>query len=430
MTGPRPRLPRPRHRRCGVPADRRGSIAIMTAAFLLPIMAIIGLVVDEGFWTIAATRLQIAADAAAMSASLTMATSAFRAETAANQLTTLRTVALFEANAAATKLIGTLQTPVGITYDGTNYTSVKVTLTTQPPAFFSQALNITAPTLSASATVSVPPVTPCLETLGSSAAAFGIKVDNAGSIIATGCSIFSDSPANPSIYLNSGTISATAIGAVGTVSKSNSGSNNMTPTPQSNQTAAGDPDAGKVAPTPGSCVTQQDYTAYGTWDLQPGTYCNGLTVGGNGSTVAFEPGIYIITNGNLTFTNANVTKAANVTFVLAGATPGNLVWTNNSSSVDITAPTTGTTAGFAFWLVCNSSSQSISIQGGGTMSVSGIIYAPCASADIGNNSTTLQPPSGGGLNLIASQIYAHGSGTLKLAPVTSGSSSTTMHLTN
>jgi hypothetical protein len=272
---------------------------------------------------------------------------------------------------------------------------------------------------------------PCVLTLGSSSANYGIKVDNQGSIVASGCPVFSDSPANPSIYLNSGTISGTAIGAVGTISQSNSGSNSMTPsTGQSNQAATLDPDRNMTPPSPGSCVAQQPYTTYGNWHLSPGTYCNGLTIGGNGSTDIFDPGVYIVTNGNLTFTNANITQAANVTFVLEGSTPGNLVWTNNSSSVAITAPTTGTTAGITFWLVCNSNGQTISIQGGGTLQVSGTIYAPCASADIGNNSTTLQPPSGSGLSFIASQIYAHGSGALKTSSSGSGNSSTTMRLTN
>jgi hypothetical protein len=82
------------------------------------------------------------------------------------------------------------------------------------------------------------------------------------------------------------------------------------------------------------------------------------------------------------------------------------------------------------WLVCNSntSGQSISIQGGGKMQVGGTIYAPCASADIGNNATALQPPSGGSLSFIASQLYVHGSGSLSTA--SSPSTPAAMRLTN
>ncbi len=412
-----------------MPTDRRGSIAVMTAAFLLPVIAIIGLVIDEGFWTIASTRLQIAADAAAMGASLTMSSAAFKAQSATSQATTLQTVAQFEAKAAANKLLGTLQTPFSISYDATHYTTVTVTLTAQPPAYFTPALNIAAPTLSATATVSVPTVQPCVLTLGSSAANYGIKVDNQGSIVASGCPVFSNSPANPSIYLNSGTISGTAIGAVGTVSKSNSGSNSMTPSPgQSNQVAALDPDRNMTPPTPGSCVAQKPYTTNGNWHLSAGTYCNGLTIGGNGSTDTFDPGVYIITNGDLVFNDANITQAANVTFVLGGSNPGSFIWENNSSTVPFTP--NATMNGITFWLVCNSNSQAVTIQQGGTFQVSGAIYAPCAAATIRDNGTAVQPPSGAALSFISSSLYVWGSGSLKTSNGGSGSASMAMRLSN
>jgi hypothetical protein len=403
---------------------------MVTAILLMPLMAIIGLVVDEGFWVIASTRLQIAADAAAMGASFALTTPAFKQQSASTQLTTLQTVAQFEANAAVSKLLGTLQTPPSISYDGSGYTTVTVTLTTQPPAFFAPALNVPVPTLSATATVSLPPTSSCVLALGGSGT--GIQVDNQGSITATGCGLFSDSVSNPAIYLNSGTLSGSSIAAVGTVSKSNSGSNSMTPSAgQSGQSTVTDPNASKTAPTPGACNPTNSFTSYGTYNFSPATFCNGLTIGGNGSTDSFAPGVYIINNGNLTFNNANIVLASGVTFVLTGTSPGSLYWQNNSSAVAITAPNSGTTAGIAFWLVCNSAgSQTVSIQNGGTIQVSGAIYAPCASTNIGN-ATKVQPPSGGTLSFISSSIYVHGSAALTTAASSgSSSSSTTMRLTN
>jgi hypothetical protein len=117
----------------------------------------------------------------------------------------------------------------------------------------------------------------------------------------------------------------------------------MTPSATlSGQSAVADPYASKTAPTPGTCNATNTFTFYGTYSFSPATLCNGLTIGGNGSTASFAPGVYIVNNGNLTFTNANITQATGVTFVLTGTSPGSLYWQNNSSSAALTAPSNGT----------------------------------------------------------------------------------------
>ena len=154
-----------------------------------------------------------------------------------------------------------------------------------------------------------------------------IQVDNQGSIVATGCPIFSDSTStSESIYLNSGTLKASSIGAVGLVVKSNSGSNVMesgsplaATSGSSYQTSQSDPLASLSVPSAGSSCNynHQLHRYYGTYALSP-PHCGNITIGGNGSTDTFAAGTYYIVNGSLTFNNANVTSAPGVTFVLTG----------------------------------------------------------------------------------------------------------------
>src|SRR3546814_12195261 len=52
--------------------------------------------------------------------------------------------------------------------------------------------------------------------------------------------------------------------------------------------------------------------------LQPGRYCGGLKISG---TAHFEPGIYIIADGDLEITSQATVTGDEVTFGLTGATP-------------------------------------------------------------------------------------------------------------
>ena len=404
---------------------RRAAIAPMTALLAPAFLGMTALIVDAGFWIIGSSRLQVAADAGAMGAGFLLSTS-LKGQTGPTQTSTMQSVAACEAQAAATKLVGTLNTSPTVSI-ASDWSSVTVTFTSQAPSYFPGIFSGGAPVLRASATASVKatPATPCVLTLGTTGT--GVQVDNSGTIAATNCSIFSKAKdpnsSIPSIYLNSGVISATVVAAAGAVTQSNSGSNSMTPSnPTSNSsTVYADPLASKSLPAPGACnVTNGNYSAYGTYNFSAaangGSYvfCGNTVIGGNGSTDSFGPGIYYVVNGNLTFNNAALTNASGISFVLTGSSPGNFSWTNYSNTTTpITAPTTGPTAGVAIWQACNNSgSQTASFQGGSTISVAGTIYMPCSKVDAGNNAQ-ITAQSGQAFNIEAFSIYAHGSAAIR-----------------
>lgn len=390
-------------------ADRRGAVALMVGVMSPMLMGFLALTVDAGFWVVGQTRLQVAADAGAMGASFLLSSSTFKGMTAANQQTAAQAVALAEAQGAMTKLTGTLTTPVTVSVAG-DYSAVTVTLYGQASNYFGKVFNIAAPLMRATATATLPKSSKaCVLALGTTGNA--ILVDNQGTLSATGCVV-----SKASIYLNSGTITADSLVAAGTISQSNSGSNTLSANSQTANASStpADPYASKTAPSAGSCTTHPDYTAYGTYTANPGTWCGNQVIGGNSSTITFNPGVYVINNGDLTFNNASITSAAGVTFVLTGTSPGNFSWTNYSNTTfAISAPTSGSTAGIAVWQGCNSGgSQTTSFQGGSTLNLSGSVYAPCSATDIGNYAQ-IAPPLNGTMNFISKSVYVHGSAALR-----------------
>ncbi len=388
--------------------DRRGAVALMVGVMSPMLMGFAAMTVDAGFWIIGQTRLQVAADAGAMGAGFLLVSSNFKAMSPANQNAAAAAVAQAEAKGAMNKMMGTLVTPVTVSV-ASDYSSVTVTIYSQASNIFGGVFNIAAPLMRATATAGVKTSAPCVLALGTTGNA--VKLDNSGTITAASCSV--DSKA--SIYLDSGTVTATAIVAAGSVTQSNSGSNSMTPsTPTQNSTSVPpDPYAGNVAPKAGSCTTHPDYTAYSAsaYVANPGTWCGDQTIGGNGSTITFNPGVYIISNGNLTFNNATINSATGVTFVLTGSSPGSFSWTNYSNtSTLISAPTSGPTSGIVIWQTCGTN-QTTSFQGGSTLVLSGAVYMPCSAVDVGNNAQ-VKAPLNGTMTFIGKTVYVHGSAVL------------------
>jgi hypothetical protein len=291
-------------------------------------------------------------------------------------------------------------------------------------------------------------------------AAAAIKVDNMGRIQTAGCAIHANSTAagtgaNAAIYLNSGTLSGSALSTPGKVCLSNSGSNTVSPAiggsgarcispasavqadpfaalpvPQPTQSGCSvnstygvcciPPITGTVSGTASTAtnVVNKSYTA---WQATPrtfnpangGVFCGNTTIGGNGTADQFAPGVYYVVNGNLTFNNSNVTMADGVSFVLIGkngGNPGAISWTNYSNTYAMSAPASGPTAGILFWQTCKSdgTAPKNAMAGGSTLSMNGSFYAKCGLLELTNN-IQMNAAAGGTMRVVANTIYAAGS---------------------
>ena len=414
--------------------DRRSSVALMAAFLAVPMLGALALATDASVWFLEQHRLQIAADAASFAAALQLQNATMQQGGSSSYSTLVANE--IQAVTGGT-LIGKLQTPVV----SISSNSAQVTLTSTADTYFINAIRSTPITITATATAGLQPGTPCALALNPSAdQALDVGGPNgSGSIITTGCPVYSDSSSASAIYANSGTITATSVGTHGGFTKTNSGSNNVSPTPATNGAVLPDPVGSKYTlPSAGSCTkTNLSLTAYGNYTLNPGTYCGTTTIGGNGSTDVFQPGTYIFT-GNVVINNANVTSASGVTFILMGPTPGanagTFTWQNNSAAT-MTAPTTGAMAGLLFWQACSSSNTNnssanglVDFNGGSALTASGTVYAPCGTVQLDNNAQ-VTAASNSNFSVIASIINVWQSASLKPAVSSSGNGTSQVSLT-
>ena len=413
--------------------DRRSSVALMAALLALPMLGALALATDVSMWLLEQHRLQIAADASAFSAAFQLQnTSMQKAGSSA-----YATVVANEVQAVTGGyLIGTLQPPVvAITSS-----SARVSLTSTADTYFVNAIRSTPVLITATATAGLQPATPCALALNPSAdQALDVGGSNgSGSIVTTGCPVYSNSSSASALYVNSGTIVATNVGAHGGFTKTNSGSNNVSPAPTTGGAVLPDPVGSRYTlPSPGPCTkTNLNYTAYGNYTLSPGTYCGTTTIGGNGSSDVFQPGTYIFT-GNVVINNANVSSATGVTFILTGPTvganAGSFTWKNNSAAT-MTAPTSGPMAGLLFWQACSPSNTTnsnanglVDFNGGSTLTASGTVYAPCGTVQLDNNAQ-VAAASNSSFSVVASIINVWQSASLKPAATNSASGTSQVSL--
>lgn len=411
---------------------RRGGVALIVALTLPVLIAAAGLAVDVGLWYVESTRLQMTADAGAMGAGFLLlqgGASPADYETAAYTEIT---------GWSGNRLIGTLTGPPVVT-PGSGQ-QVTVTLTSQASLFFT-SLFLSAPVMmTARATAALAGGGACVLAVGSTPQT-GIDVENNGKIVASQCGVFSNSltsnpcsgpgaPSYDSIYVRNGTLEGASIGAVGTACIDTwNGNTTASPTPQSGLPAKANPLASLPAPsTSGPCLSAPQ--GHGVWTLQPGVYCGGLTIG-NASTVNFEPGVYVILNGNFSITEGStVGTASGVTFYLGGSTPGAIDLENNTRTAwQMSAPTSGPYAGILFFQDQGSSGSPPvnTIVGNSGLTLAGTIYTPYAQLQVTNNAhlaypsgqdlgegqcPSVPPQPQQGLNIIAQSIDVQGSAVI------------------
>ncbi len=405
-----------------------------------------GLAVDVGLWYRESARLQMAADAGAMGG-------AYLLSNASAQAADFVTAAATEINGiSAGHLIGSLTGPPAVSV--VPATSVTVTLTSQTDRFFTALFSTTPVLMSASATAGLAGGGACVLALGTTPQT-GIDVENNGSIVATGCSVFSNSatniacagpgaPSYDSIYVRNGSIAAKSVAAAGTACINTwNGNTSVSPAAVSGAPAEINPLA-SLSPPPitGSC--QQAPSGHGTWTLQPGTYCGGLQIG-NASTVNFAPGVYTITDGNFTISEGStIGTAAGVTFYLGGSTPGAIDFENYTNTAwQMSAPTSGPYAGVLFYqdAGANGTPPVNTIVGNSGLTLAGTIYTPYAQLQVTNNAhltypgspvplgegqcPSVAPAPGAGLNILAQSIEVQGSAVICAGGTTTNASAQT-----
>ncbi len=198
----------------------------------------------------------------------------------------------------------------------------------------------------------------------------------------TQCGLAVDGTGSSALTVVGGSqLNAQSVSVAGTASINNGGSVNPSSGLKTSQPNIPDPYAGVAMPAFSGC----NYNGFNTnswqpsWTLSPGVYCNGLSVSNN-ATATLKPGVYFIDRGTFAVGGGAHLTGTGVTIVLTSSTAGNYANAviDNGSTVTLSAPTVGATAGMVFFgdRRASSGNTSSTFAGGTVINFSGAIYLP------------------------------------------------------
>jgi hypothetical protein len=203
------------------------------------------------------------------------------------------------------------------------------------------------------------------------------------------CSAYSDSNSSTALSVSgSATLEANSVGAVGGVSISSS---NVTTTGGIEQHLQGltDPYADVAMPSHAGC-TQNNLNVKTTATIDPGVYCNGISVNAGG-TLTLNPGIYFIDRGSFSVNGGGTVNGTGVTLVFTSSTGSN--WANmtinGNANVSLSAPIGGATAGLVVFADRSMPiGTSFKLNGGSNQAFGGAIYAPTGAISYSGGANT------------------------------------------
>ena len=369
--------------------DRRGNALVIAGAALPLLVGSAGLASDTIQWTLWKRQLQRAADSAAYAGvyarfgSETVST-AVATDVARNNHTLAGLVPGFP----------TFSQPANTT---NSINAVQVNLQARKTLGFSSLFMSAAPIIHATATAAaVPDGAFCAMGLDPSTTP---AVSIGGSATANlGCGIISNSTSPTSaveVNGNSYSLIADPVAAVGGMPSSINGATDLQPghLPQP------DPFAGLYptdVPAGMNCqnfnqqvVTTTTGTGQNrvtTYALQPGCF-NSFNPGNQ--TYNLQPGVYYLNNTDFVM-NGNATLiGTDVTFILTGTNPGSLQ-INGTSTLQLTAPTSGTYSKMLFIQSANASSaNNNTVNGTNSSYYDGAIYFPKGNVNFTGTSGTM-----------------------------------------
>ena len=364
------------------PANR-GFVLITTVLTMVVLLAFLGLAIDVGYVQFVKTRMQTAADAAALGAAQEIkasgtsgAAAAARADAGLNGFTNgQRGVTVAVSNPPATG------------YYQADPTAVEVTISQTVPAFFMELVGASSTTVRARAVARQGSGTSCLYTLdpagSSSFSASG------GATVQVSCGVVVNSSNSHAMSVSGGAIVTGAyVSIVGNYSASGGGS--ISPTPTTGAMAETDPLAYLPAPAVGSCNQTNLSISIVTRTLDPGVYCNGISISG-GARVTLNPGTYILKGGGLSVSGGSTLSGPGVTFYnTAGGGYGyGAISISGGTSINLVAPTSGSLAGILFYQDRSiASGAASSLSGGSTTVFQGTLYFPTTALNYSGGSSS------------------------------------------
>ncbi len=366
-------------------ARRSGFVLVTMLCCLVLLAGFLGLAIDTGYLEWVKTRLQTAADAAAIGG-----VQEIKMNGAANVVTAAQGDAARNGfTDGQNGVTVTVNNPPSGGYSTKDPTGVEVIVAQKVATFFMGAVGASSVTLQARAVAHQASGTVCVVALDSAAA--GAFTASNGANVQSGCGIMVDSASSTAFTVSGGTtVKASSIWVTG--GSTVTGGSSVTPTASTAIPAMSDPLANISPPAVGACTYFNTVVGGGlTKTLPPGVYCNGISLG-NGAHITFAPaGTYILKGGGLSIAGGVTVTGTGVTFYNTSGggysyQPFNF---SNGATVTLTAPTTGPLAGILLFQDRSIVSSAVnSFLGGTTNTLNGALYFPTTPMSYSNGTTT------------------------------------------
>jgi hypothetical protein len=362
-----------------------------TKGFVLPVLVVsltvllagVGLSVDVGYLQLIKTRMQTAADAAALGG--VQEIKAGGRQTAASAARSDATANGFGDGVNGVSV--TVNQPPATGYYKGDATAVEVVITQNVHVLFMAVLGFQTIPVKARSVAHQGPGSDCMYVLDSKAS--GAFNATNGVKVSLDCGLVVDSNSGTAFTASGGAkVTAPSISVVGGYSISNGA--NISATPSTGAAAQIDPLSYLTPPAVGPC----DHTNFtlgggGTFSMDPGVYCNGINIA-NGVTVTMSPGTYVVVGGGITLGGGARITGSGVTFYLTADSthaygPVNIA---NGVKVDLSAPTADSYAGILFYQDPSIASPAASaFAGGASINFSGALYFPTSHLSYSNGTT-------------------------------------------
>jgi hypothetical protein len=205
----------------------------------------------------------------------------------------------------------------------------------------------------------------------------GSLSSNGGSSVTTNAKVIVDSNSpSATVVVGGGVLTAPEFDITGVPGTSTSGGGTISGTILDGQVPTPDPLAYLPEPNPSTMSVQSTKTVklqnQGSLSLQPGVYTGGINVTGGNLTLA--PGIYYMDGGGFSFSGTGSLTAPGVMIVNAPQSNSDTIGITGSGTINLSPPTTGLYQGISLWQT-RTSTNTLTVSGGGSGSVTGTFYA-------------------------------------------------------
>ena len=379
--------------------DTRGSVAILFAACMLPVLGIAGAAIDYSRASSTRAAMQAAADATALML-------VHDAATLSNSELTQRANNHFKAlfTQPEAKSVN-----INASYDSAAH-KVTVTASGSIETAFMKIVGIPSMDIgSGAAAAKAPSGQGCVLALHPSASG-AVTTQGNPSIHLTGCSLYSNSTSSSAVTVGgSATLSALTVGVVGGIS----GAAKITTTQPATTgiSPIADPYETVAMPSLTGC-TQTNFSANDKVTINPGVYCNGMQLNAK-ADVTLNPGIYFLDRGSLSVNGSAAMHGTGVTLVFTSSTGSNWATAtiNGGAVVNLTPPTTGPTAGIVMFGDRRAPlGTSFQFNGGSSQYLGGAVYLPRADVSYAGGASS----SSSCTQLIASTVSFKGNADFAL----------------